>query len=105
MVGWFVGGLTVALAMPPVEVAVQSQGSAPEVRSSSPSAPSSRRSHDDVAEASDSSGTVDENYIRESVLQPNAKVVAGFTPQMPTFAGQINDEQMNALIAYIKSLK
>lgn len=60
MVGWFVGGLTVALAMPPVEVAVQSQGSAPEVRSSSPSAPSSRRSHDDVAEASDSSGTVDD---------------------------------------------
>lgn len=49
--------------------------------------------------------TVDENYIRESIMEPNAKIVSGFTPQMPSFAGQINDEQMNALIAYIKSLK
>jgi cytochrome c oxidase subunit II len=47
----------------------------------------------------------DENYIRESILQPNAKIVAGFTPQMPSFAGKINDDQMDALIAYIKSLK
>ncbi|KIG15027.1 Cytochrome c oxidase polypeptide II [Enhygromyxa salina] len=52
-----------------------------------------------------SSGVVDENYIRESIYSPNAKVVSGFTPQMPSFAGQINDDQMNALIAYIKSLK
>lgn len=52
-----------------------------------------------------SSLAVDENYIRESIYTPNAKVVAGFTPQMPSFAGQINDDQMNALIAYIKSLK
>jgi len=52
-----------------------------------------------------SSLTVDENYIRESIYQPNAKVVAGFTPQMPSFAGQINEDQMNAIIAYIKSLK
>jgi cytochrome c oxidase subunit 2 len=52
-----------------------------------------------------SSATVDENYIRESIYQPNAKVVAGFTPQMPSFAGQINEDQLNALIAYIKSLQ
>jgi cytochrome c oxidase subunit 2 len=52
-----------------------------------------------------SSQAVDENYIRESIYTPNAKVVSGFTPQMPAFAGQINDDQMNALIAYIKSLK
>ncbi len=52
-----------------------------------------------------SSLTVDENYLRESILEPNAKIVSGFTPQMPTFAGQINDQQMNALLAYIKSLK
>ncbi len=52
-----------------------------------------------------SSLTIDENYISESIKTPNAKVVAGFTPQMPSFAGQINDEQMNAIIAYIKSLK
>lgn len=49
--------------------------------------------------------TIDDNYIRNSIYQPNSQVVAGFTPQMPSFAGQINDEQMNALIAYIKSLK
>jgi cytochrome c oxidase subunit 2 len=52
-----------------------------------------------------SAQTVDENYIRESIYTPNAKVVSGFTPQMPSFAGQINDDQMNAVIAYIKSLK
>jgi cytochrome c oxidase subunit 2 len=52
-----------------------------------------------------SSQAVDENYIRESIYTPNAKVVSGFTPQMPSFAGQINDDQMNAIIAYIKSLK
>jgi cytochrome c oxidase subunit 2 len=52
-----------------------------------------------------SSLTIDENYIVESIKTPNAKIVAGFTPQMPSFLGQIDDEQMNALVAYIKSLK
>jgi cytochrome c oxidase subunit 2 len=52
-----------------------------------------------------SSQAVDEDYLRQSILNPNAQIVSGFTPQMPTFAGQINDEQMNALIAYIKTLK
>jgi cytochrome c oxidase subunit 2 len=51
------------------------------------------------------SQVVDENYIQESIYTPNAKVVAGFTPQMPSFAGQINDDQMNAIVAYIKSLE
>ncbi len=46
----------------------------------------------------------DENYIRESVMNPNAKVVAGYQPIMPTFQGRINDDQMVQLIAYIKSL-
>ncbi|EDM75341.1 cytochrome c oxidase polypeptide II [Plesiocystis pacifica SIR-1] len=55
--------------------------------------------------ADGSSVEADENYIRESIMEPNAKIVAGYTPQMPSFAGQINDEQLNALIAYIKSLK
>jgi cytochrome c oxidase subunit 2 len=48
---------------------------------------------------------VDENYIRESILQPQAKVVTGFQPVMPTFAGQISDPEIDELIAYIKSLK
>jgi cytochrome c oxidase subunit II len=46
----------------------------------------------------------DENYIRESILEPGAKVVKGFKPVMPTFQGQVSDEQLNALVAYVKSL-
>jgi cytochrome c oxidase subunit II len=46
----------------------------------------------------------DENYIRESILEPGAKIVKGFKPVMPTFQGQISDEQLNALVAYVKSL-
>ncbi len=51
-------------------------------------------------------GTVvaDEAYIRESILNPGAKVVEGFQPIMPTFKGQVTEEQLLALIAYIKSL-
>ena len=46
----------------------------------------------------------DENYLRESILHPTAKIVSGFKPIMPTFQGQISDEQLNALVAYVKSL-
>jgi|GEM_PF-28080 len=46
----------------------------------------------------------DESYIRESILNPRAKIVAGFQPIMPTFQGLISDEQLLQLIAYIKSL-
>lgn len=50
--------------------------------------------------------TVDENYIRESVLNPNAKVVAGFPKGvMPTFAGQLSEEELMGIIDYLKSLK
>jgi cytochrome c oxidase subunit II len=48
--------------------------------------------------------TADENYVRESILEPGAKVVRGFKPVMPTFQGQVSDEQLNALVAYVKSL-
>ncbi len=48
---------------------------------------------------------VDENYIRQSVLEPKAKVVAGFDPVMPTYQGQLKDRHIDALIAYIKSLQ
>ena len=47
---------------------------------------------------------MDENYVRESILTPNAKIVNGFKPIMPTFQGQISDDQLNALVAYVKSL-
>ena len=46
----------------------------------------------------------DENYIRESILSPGAKVVNGFKPIMPVFQGLVSEEQLNALVAYIKSL-
>lgn len=47
---------------------------------------------------------VDDAYLRESILSPMAKVVKGYPPAMPTFAGQLNEEQVMALIAYVKSL-
>jgi cytochrome c oxidase subunit 2 len=49
--------------------------------------------------------TADDSYIRESILQPAAKLVAGYQPLMPTFQGQLTEEQILALIAYIKSLQ
>lgn len=47
---------------------------------------------------------VDDNYLRNSILNPAAQVVEGYQPIMPTFKGQITEEQLNSLIAYIKSL-
>ena len=46
----------------------------------------------------------DDMYIRESILNPSAKIVAGYTPIMPTFQGQLGEEQILQLTAYIKSL-
>jgi len=48
--------------------------------------------------------TADDAYIRESILNPKAQVVAGYKPVMPTFQGQINEESVLQLIQYIKSL-
>jgi cytochrome c oxidase subunit 2 len=48
--------------------------------------------------------TADENYVRESILDPGAKIVKGFKPVMPTFQGLISEEQLNALVAYVKSM-
>ena len=47
---------------------------------------------------------VDEAYVRESILQPAAKVTAGFQPIMPTFQGLVSEEQLLELIEYVKSL-
>jgi cytochrome c oxidase subunit II len=47
----------------------------------------------------------DDSYLRESILEPNAKIVAGFEPNiMPNFKGQLSEENVIQLIAYIKSL-
>ena len=47
---------------------------------------------------------VDESYVRESILTPQMKVVAGYQPVMPTFQGLVNEESVMALIEYVKSL-
>ncbi|PJZ40980.1 cytochrome c oxidase subunit II [Leptospira kmetyi] len=49
--------------------------------------------------------TADENYIRKSILQPTAQVVKGYPPAMPSYQGQLSDDEINALIEYIKTLK
>ena len=59
----------------------------------------------EVEFADGSKATVDENYIRESVLNPQAKVVKGFAPVMPTFQGLLTDREIDGVIAYIKTLK
>jgi len=46
----------------------------------------------------------DEAYLRESIVNPQAKIVEGFVPLMPTFQGLVSEEQLMQLIAYIKSL-
>lgn len=47
----------------------------------------------------------DEAYIRESIINPQAKLVEGFGPIMPTFQGQISEDQLVQLLAFIKSLQ
>jgi cytochrome c oxidase subunit 2 len=49
--------------------------------------------------------TADDNYIRESIVNPEARIVAGYKPIMPTFQGRIDEEQLMQLVAFIKSLK
>jgi cytochrome c oxidase subunit 2 len=48
--------------------------------------------------------TIDESYVRESILNPQAKIAAGFQNIMPTFQGQVSEEQILQLVAYIRSL-
>ena len=57
-----------------------------------------------VTLASGDKVTADEAYVRESILTPTAKMVAGFPPLMPTFQGVVSEEQIAQLTAYVKSL-
>jgi len=47
----------------------------------------------------------DEGYLRESIVQPSAKIVQGYQPIMPTFQGLVTEEQIVQLIAYIQTLQ
>ena len=52
----------------------------------------------------DGTVTADEEYIRESIVNPSAKVVAGYQPIMPTYQGLINEEGLAQLVAYVRSI-
>lgn len=54
--------------------------------------------------ASGETVVADEEYLRESIVNPHAKIVAGYNPVMPTYEGQVNEEQLQQLVEYIKSL-
>jgi cytochrome c oxidase subunit II len=58
-----------------------------------------------VTLATGATATVDEPYLREAVLHPDAKAITGFTGTMPSYQGQFNEEQILDLIAYIRSLR
>jgi cytochrome c oxidase subunit 2 len=51
--------------------------------------------------------TVDENYVRESILDPNAKVVAGYASPslMPSFRGAVTEEELAELVEFIRSIR
>ncbi len=49
--------------------------------------------------------TADDQYLRDSILLPNKQIVAGFAPIMPTFEGRLTEEQVNQLVAYLRSLR
>ncbi len=50
------------------------------------------------------SAAVDENYVRESILNPKAKIAKGFQPVMPSYKGQLSDDDIDSLIAFMKTL-
>ena len=55
--------------------------------------------------ADGSSYVADEEYIRESIMNPMAKIVEGYPGAMPSFAGQLNASKIDAIIAFMKTLK
>ncbi len=55
--------------------------------------------------ASGGNAAIDEVYLRESILMPQAKIVAGYQPLMPTFQGIVSEENVMALVEYVKSLR
>ena len=48
--------------------------------------------------------TADESYVRESILSPAARIVAGYQPIMPTYQGLVSEEAVMQLVAYVQSL-
>ena len=48
--------------------------------------------------------TADENYLRQSILYPKEKVVAGYQPVMPSYKGQLSDDDLYSIVEYLKTL-
>jgi cytochrome c oxidase subunit 2 len=46
----------------------------------------------------------DERYVRDSILDPKAQVAAGYSPVMPTFKGEVSEDDLAKLVAYIESI-
>lgn len=55
--------------------------------------------------ATGESVSVDENYVRQSIVDPQSQVVAGFEPVMPTYQGRLKDDEISAVIAYLETLR
>ena len=47
--------------------------------------------------------TADDNYLLDSILEPEKQVVRGFAPIMPSFRGQLSQDDLDALLAYLRS--
>jgi len=58
-----------------------------------------------VAGGKEKQVVVDENYLRDSILNPQAEIVKGFDPLMPPQGDLINDQELDAIVAYLKQLK
>ena len=54
--------------------------------------------------ADKTTAVADDNYLRESILNPRAQVVTGYNPIMPTYQGRVTEQELFELIAYIKAL-
>ncbi len=52
-----------------------------------------------------SSAITDENYLRQSIMDPQSQVIEGYAPVMPAYQGLLKDREIDGLVAYIKSLK
>jgi cytochrome c oxidase subunit 2 len=57
-----------------------------------------------VGLASGESVVADETYLRQSIVNPQAKITAGYPPIMPTYQGQVSEEEMLQILAYLKAL-
>jgi cytochrome c oxidase subunit 2 len=58
----------------------------------------------EVRFADGGSAVADDGYLRESILEPSRRITAGYEPLMPTYKGQVSEEEVLLLLAYIKSL-